>query len=189
MATVVDWYGPYTGGNGGAVRAAQVAAAADYGAGLYMAVGHGQTIRRGPLTLLYMGLSSHLASRVTPAHTTLASLSISSIWMGEIGSAGIPGKRLKRTNPNLDIAEWMSAYFLRIPFNDKKRVNPPQTSAVLLNRWWATDYDTPTSRPVARWADVIEWDLYRQTANLVWFGRTGRVLALDRWGNKMTATR
>ncbi len=182
MATVVDWYGPYTGAGGGAVRSAQAAAAVDYGPGLYLAIGHGETLRRGPLTMLYMGISSNIASRVTPQHTTLASLSISSIWLGEIGSAGIPGRRAKRTNPNLDIVEWMSAYFLRIPYNDKKRVNPPWTSAVILNRWWQPDYNTPASRPVARWADVIEWDLSKQTANLVWFGRNGKVVSLDHTG-------
>ncbi len=92
----------------------------------------------------------------------------------------MPGRRAKRTNPHLDIVEWMTAYFLRISFNDRKRVNPPTTQAVILNRWWDTDYETVVERPVARWVDVIEWNPLKNTANLCWFGRTGKVIALDR---------
>jgi hypothetical protein len=86
-------------------------------------------------------------------------------------------------DPNLDIAEWMTAYFLRIPFNDRKSLNPPLLSAVILNRWWRIDYETASTRPVARWADVIEWNQLTKTANLCWFGRTGRVLAMDHNAN------
>jgi hypothetical protein len=188
IATVVNWYGPYTGASGGAVLAAQAAAKAHYRRGLYMAVGHGETIRRGPRKLLYCGISDDLGARVSPAHSKLASLSVTGIWLGEISSTGIPGRRAKRTNPNLDIVEWMSVFFLRIPHNDRKKTNPPTLSAVVLNRWWETDYHTPTSRPAPRWADVIEWDSFRQTANLCWFGHAGRVLALDREGKKISAT-
>ena len=189
MATVVDWYGPYTDTEQGPVKAAQAAAQADYGGGLYVAVGHGETIRPGPRTLLYCGISENLGNRVSSAHSTLASLSITEIWLGEISSTGIPGRRQKRTNPNLDIVEWMSVFFLRIPHNERKCSNPPTISAVVLNRWWKTDYETPTSRPVPRWADVIEWNSVRRTANLCWFGKTGRVVELDGKGTKISATR
>ena len=130
IATIVDWYGPYK-----SVAAAQSAARSDYTAGLYVVVGHGEEKRRGPLQMLYVGISDNLVSRMGSTHSTLNKLSIGSLWLGEIATAGIPGRRQKRTDPHLDIVEWMTAYFLRIPFSQKKVVNPPDLSAVVSNRW------------------------------------------------------
>lgn len=185
MATIVDWYGPFGGQGTTAISAASAAAKKDFGPGLYIAVGHSQRVRRGPVTLLYAGISADLATRVTPGHETLSKLSISTLWLGEIGTAGIPGRRAKRTDPHLDTVEWMTAYFLRVPYNDRKRVNPPPLSAVVLNRWWKPDYETPVERPVARWADVIEWNAINRTANLCWFGKRPKVVPLDDRGERI----
>ncbi len=77
IATVVDWYGPYKNGVRGLATAnAQAAARDDYTAGLYVAVGHGEQLRRGPRTLLYVGISANLGIRVSPTHETLQNLSI-----------------------------------------------------------------------------------------------------------------
>ena len=186
MATIVDWYGPYnsTTSTPAMVRA-QAAAQKDYGRGLYVAIGHGKELRPGPLKLLYVGISENLGTRLGSGHSTLAGLSISSMWLGEIGTAGIPGRRLKRTDPHLDTVEWMTAHFLRVPHNERKTVNPPPLSAVVLNRWWGIDYETSMDRPVARWADVIEWNSTNGTANLCWFGSRAKVIALDGSGVKV----
>lgn len=177
IATIVDWYGPYKD-----VAAARSAARSDYAAGLYVAIGHGEQKRRGPVEMLYVGISDNLVDRIGPAHATLSKLSISGLWLGEIATAGIPGRRQKRTDPHLDIVEWMTAYFLHVPFNARKVINPPNLSAVVLNRWWKIDYETACDRPVRRWADVIEWNTTSEIANLCWFGTKPRVVRLNKDG-------
>lgn len=180
MASIVDWSGPYTSQAGKtAIAVAQAAARSDYGAGLYAAIGHGGAVRRGQHELLYVGIAKELHTRLIPQHHILGGLSISAIWLGEVATAGIPGRRAKRVDPHLDTVEWMIAYFLKTPFNDRKRANPPPLSSIVLNRWWQKDYETPNVRPVDRWADVIEWDHWRRSGNLCWFGPKSRVEACD----------
>lgn len=189
IASIVDWYGPYTPQAGkGAIAVAQAAAKSDYGAGLYAAIGHGQSVRRGPHKLLYVGMSDNLFARLTPQHHALGGLSIAGIWLGEVATAGIPGRRTKRVDPHLDMIEWMTAYFLRMPFNERKRVNPPPSSSIVLNRWWQKDYETPGVRPVARWADVMEWSHWRRSANLCWFGAKSRVVSFDERGKRLVGS-
>lgn len=175
IASVVDWFGPFTGETRDEMlKEARKAGRAHFGDGLYAAVGHGLTVRRGPRTLLYMGVGAPLYSRLIPTHHKLSKVSITSLWLGEISVAGIPGRRKKKINPHLDWVEWASVHFLKLPFNNRKRTRPPG-SCVVINRWWSTDYETEQARPAARWADVIEYDATRGTANLVWFGAKGRV--------------
>lgn len=179
MATVVDWFGPYTGTDRTELlQTARTAAQADYGRGLYAAVGHGLQVRRGPRTLLYMGVGDPLHTRLHAGHHKLGAFSLTSLWLGEVSVAGVPGRRRKKINPHLDIVEWASAYFLQLPFNERKRSRPPPVSCVILNRWWGPDYETEAERPVARWADIIEYDAARGSANLVWFGTRARVKSI-----------
>jgi hypothetical protein len=179
IATVVDWFGPYVGSDRTTLlQTARTAAQADYGRGLYAAVGHGLEVRRGPRTLLYMGVGDPLYTRLNGSHHKLSTFSLSSLWLGEVSVAGVPGRRRKKINPHLDIVEWASTYFLECPFNERKRRTPPHTSCVVVNRWWGIDYETEAERPVARWADIIEYDAARGTANLVWFGARARVKSI-----------
>jgi hypothetical protein len=104
---------------------------------------------------------------------------MTSLWLGEAGVAGIPGRRQKRIDPHLDIVEWASAYFLALPHNEKKRAMPPPVSCVVVNRWWSIDGQNEEARPAARWADVIEYDRDRGTANLIWFGAKARVKSVS----------
>jgi hypothetical protein len=116
-----------------------------------------------------------LADRLTSSHHKLRSLQVDEIWLGHISVAGIPGRKSKRINPHADIAEWALAFFLKVPSNEKKRVNPPDLSCVVLSRWWGTDWATEQVKPDPAWADIVEYDQYRKVANLVWFGPNARV--------------
>ena len=183
IATVVDWFGPYTGPTREELlRNARQAARKDYDHGLYAAIGHGLKVRRGPRTLLYMGVGDPLFTRLDGKHHKLSTFSLTSLWLGEVSVAGVPGRRIKKINPHLDIVEWASAYFLRPPFNERKHRTEPPMSCVVVNRWWGTDYNTKADRPVARWADIIEFDADRKSANLVWFGARGRVKSIPTTG-------
>lgn len=176
VATFVDWYGKYR-----TMQQAQSGAQElNLLQGLYAAVGYTEGIARGPLTLLYVGVAENLTARLTSAHHKLGSnashgASITGIWLGEVAVAGIPGRRRKRLNPHLDSVEWALAYFLKPALNQKKSITPPDSSCVVLNRWWGLDWESEANRPVARWADIVEYDSYKGTANLVWFGKRARV--------------
>lgn len=180
VGSIVDWYGPYREQHGlDVVTVARRAAHADYGGGLYAAIGHGESVRRGPRTLLYVGVGESLEHRLRNDHHVLSRLSVSDVWLGVVASPGIPGPRRKKVEPHSDIVEWAMAYFLRIPFNQKKTARPPGTSCVILNRWWDKADDSAARRPVSRWADVIEWNRETRTANLCWFGPRPRVVRMD----------
>lgn len=126
-----------------------------------------------------MGVGDPLHTRLNGNHHKLGTFSVTALWLGEVSVAGVPGRRRKKINPHLDIVEWASTCFLKLPFNEKKRSTPPPISCVVLNRWWGTDYETEAERPVARWADIIEYDSARETANLVWFGARARVKSIS----------
>jgi hypothetical protein len=191
LGSIVDWYGPFTQQNGrSAISVANSAAQEHFTSGLYAAIGSGRSERRGPKSLLYMGVGSPLYTRINHQHHVLSKVVVSEIWLGEVASAGVPGRRAKKIDPHLDLIEWASVFFLSLPENERKNVTPPPSSCVILNRWWSpgADWDRPTKRPVRRWADVIEWNDYTGSANLVWFGRLGRMTALNRNRNIMART-
>lgn len=180
IASVVDWFGPYIrAADGDPFKHARSAAQNDFGRGLYVAVGYKMGLQRGPRRLLYIGVGDPLHTRLNQNHHKLNSFFITSLWLGEISVAEVPGRRLKKINPHLDAVEWAIAYFLKLPFNQRKSVNPPEISCVVVNRWWATDYETEAIRPASRWADVVEFDAFRGTANLVWFGTRARVKSIQ----------
>jgi hypothetical protein len=173
IATVVDWYGPFARGEDAAV-------AKSWGTrGLYAAVGHKIAGTRGPRRLLYVGISENLGRRLTAPHHKLSGLSGVNIWLGDVSVPGIPGRRAGKTNPHLDSAEWALVRFLRPPENQKKSFGMPASSCLVLNRWWDYREDwheiQAVARPSAGWADIIEYDSYRGTANLIWLGAKARV--------------
>lgn len=173
VATVVNWYGGYP-------TLQQAQSDAHYlGQGLYAAVGYKQGIARGPRTLLYVGVAANLTTRLTTAHhklgsNTLHGASVTSMWLGQVAVSGIPGRRRKQLNPHLDSVEWALTYFLEPVLNEKKSRNPPDSSCVVVNRWWDLSWEKETARPAARWADIVEYDRFKGTANLVWFGKRAR---------------
>ena len=83
---------------------------------------------------------------------------LSEIWLGEVASIGIPGKKKQATDLRLDLSEWCHSYFLQLPLNDKKTVNPPKEPVTIINRWWFTDYETKRNRrPHPDWPDIIDY--------------------------------
>lgn len=170
MASIVNWYGPYSD-----LNSARAAARIDYVDGLYAAIGYNKDSRVGRPTLQYVGVGSPLHTRLSKDHHKLSKIDITSIWLGEVSSFKVPGRRKKKIEPHLDTVEWSIAYFLRTPKNVNKRKNPPPQSCIVLNRWLGRDYETPMSRPIARWSDIIEYDEIKNSANLCWLGESSHV--------------
>ncbi|MBI4287323.1 MAG: hypothetical protein HY671_02705 [Chloroflexi bacterium] len=93
------------------------------------------------------------------------------IWLGDVSSPRIPGKKIKVTDPLLDLAESAHVYFLQPRLNERKRVNPADRPITVYNRWWHKDFDTPFERvPYEDWPDVIDFLGARYPAKLIWFG-------------------
>jgi hypothetical protein len=174
LVIAVDWYGPYPG-----LEAARLALNTyDWLPGLYMAIGKSE--ERPAKGLQYIGISKKLVGRVHARHATLAKISDLQIWLGEVGTANPSGKKLKKTAPTLDYAEWLSAFFLKLPLNNKKKANSPKIPVSLLNRWWKVGktFDVPrVQRPNPEWPDFIDFLGRDYTTRIVWFG--GKVQRRD----------
>ena len=166
VAIVVDWFGPYDYGD------AFSAACEDFQGGLYMGIGKIKH-QKSQAQLQYIGISSNSLSDRLKYHSSLSKLNQElSLWLGEVASFGVPGKKNKVTEPQLDLAEWLHIYFLRLPLNQKKLQHPPYTPATVLNRWWFTDYETPRKqRPSPCWPDLIDFLGVDHGARVIWFGR------------------
>jgi len=171
ISIVIDWFGPYT------KEEARSKARSDYGSGLYMLRGKVK-YQKSPSELKYIGIAQELCSRIGNGHHIIPELEQECvIWLGEVASFGIPGKKKKVTDIQLDLAEWLHAYFLQLPLNTKKKINPPDLPATVLNRWWLKDYETPRKqRPYKDWPDVIDFLGREYGAKVVWFG-----IKLERW--------
>ncbi len=168
LAVVVDWYGPYT------LDEAKLSARLDYESGLYLGIGKLKHQKGAPI-IQYVGISKNLARRLQTHKKLPEILRETKIWLGEVATAEVPGKKIKKTVASLDLAEWALAYFLEIPMNEKKRKTAPSRAITLLNRWWnKIDYKTPwVKRPHAAWPDLIDFVSNEYVTKIVWFG--GRV--------------
>lgn len=169
IATVVNWFGPFTGVNSTDVLRNARRAAQEFSGtwhGLYTAIGAGESLRRGPRNMLYMGVGNPLETRLNPAHHKLGKLHLGALWLGEVAVHDLVGAQVKKLDIHADIAEWAHAFFLELPYNTQKRRNPPEHSCVVTNRWFATDYSTRVDRPHPRWPDIIDYDRRRRTAVL-----------------------
>lgn len=167
IAIVIDWFGPYN-----SIAGAQAVARKDYGGGLYMAIGK-QRYQKKPATLQYIGIANELSFRVSESHQKLTEVAQSlKIWLGEVASTGIPGRKSQVIDLRLDLAEWAHAYFLELPLNDKKTINPPKYPVTVINRWWFKDYETKRNRrPHSCWPDIIDYWGKEHGARLAWHGR------------------
>ena len=164
LAVVVDWYGPY------AVKDALKAARYDYNSGLYIGIGK-RHYQHGQSTIQYIGLSRKLGIRLLQHHKLPEIRRDAKIWLGEVGTAEIPGPKCKCTPVSLDAVEWLHAYFLHLPLNERKKKRPPDRASTVLNRWWRVDYETQwVRRPHPSWPDIIDYLGPDNPAKIVWFG-------------------
>ncbi len=145
--------------------------AADFGDGIY--VGIGKCKFQHTDHLQYAGLTSRLVSRLASDHPKLGKITRDQeIWLGEVASPRIPGKKKKATDRILDLVEWAHIYFLQLPLNDKKKQNPPDGPITVYNRWWRCDYYSPFKRrPHRDWPDLIDFLGTEYQARIVWFGK------------------
>jgi len=151
LAIIVDWFGPYS------LQTAKKIARESFGTGVYLAIGR-QKFQKAPSLIQYIGLGN-LLQRLKEDHHKLRLITRDrKIWLGEVGSEGIPGPKRKRTNVQLDLVEWAHAYFLALPLNDKKRQTPPDRSVTVVNRWWKADFVTlRRRRPHPDWPILIDY--------------------------------
>jgi len=110
----------------------------------------------------YTGISGNLASRISARHHALDQLGPRvTIWLGVVGSFGIPGPKPARkvTDRQVDLVEWVHAHFVpAITLNKRKKINPPREGVTVVNRWWRSeDYDSPHRRPYRWWPSVIDF--------------------------------
>jgi hypothetical protein len=165
VVIAVDWFGPYDRAS------AKEAAKTDYENGLYLLIGKAKHQKTSKLQ--YIGIASQLYQRLAGPHPIIDKISQElQIWLGEVASFGIPGRRPKVTDPMLDISEWLHSYFLDLPCNSKKK-NPPRIPATLVNRWWFKGFNYERrrkKRPHKEWPDLIDFSGRKYGARVVWFG-------------------
>ena len=166
VSTVIDWRGSYD------LKEAQKVTWHEDNNGLYMFIGRTKGQRKDRLQ--YVGIAEkYLYDRFHKDHHIIKQLDPDtlSIWIGEITSAGIPGKKPKKIGTAIDLSEWAMAYFLQLPLNDKKTKNPPTDAVSVYNRWWKKDYETPRRRPRNDWPDLIDFVGHDYDSRLMWSGR------------------
>lgn len=168
ISIVVDWYGPYC------KTSAKKAAKEKFADGLYMLIGkvkHQKTAR----DLKYIGIAKELHTRVDEnKHHKINKVSQEcNIWLGEVGTIGIPGRKQKFTDIQQDLAEWCHAYFLQLQLNEKKTANPPFRPCTVVNRWWSkNDFEKPRrKKPHSCWPDIIDYWGKGYGAKVIWGGR------------------
>ncbi len=176
IAIIVDWYGPY------ADRRDAGRAARDFaGPGLYLAAG--KCIYERTRRIQYVGIAGYLTARLLGYHHKLDRITREAeYWLGEVGSVGIPGRKVKVTDRRLDLAEWAHSYFLKLPLNERKK-SPPDSPVTVLNRWWRINFETPwIHRPLAEWPDLIDYRGREYGAHIAWLG--GRRIRVNTRRNK-----
>ncbi len=173
LVVVIDWYGPYS-----LEKAILAVNSGDYEMGLYMCLGKLKG-KHGPSKIQYVGIAGKdLKSRLNDNHAKLQLVTRDrKIWLGEVGSLGVPGKKKKKTNPALDFSEWAFTYFVKPALNQKKKITPPAKPVTVLCRWWkTTGYDKAwTKRPHPDWPDLIDYLGPGYKAKLVWFKSPKRI--------------
>jgi hypothetical protein len=170
---IIDWYGPYN------LVQVKLSLKKDFADGLYMLIG--KTKHEELKKLQYIGIAKDLSNRIKNNHYAIKETSQElNIWLGEISSYGVPGRKMKSINSGLDLAEWAHIFFLQPSLNEKKKSTPPDRPVTVLNRWWHKDYQTPfRKRPHKDWPDLIDYIDIEFGAKTCWFG--GKV---ERWKKK-----
>lgn len=181
IAVVIGWYGPISAGGSRADRLETLKKARSFARenwiseALYMVSGKRPYQRER--SLQYVGVSNEVSGRLHSGRLD-AIASDFSIWVGEIISHGVPGRKKGRHSTAVNLAEWASAYFLKLHLNDQKRRTPPREPILLVNRWYRTDCETPWVRRTGGkdWPDLIEYDGPGEGARVVWIGGRGKVI-------------
>lgn len=98
------------------------------------------------------------------------------MWLGEVATAGVPGRSKTLTPQTVRLSEWAIAYFMELPLNTKLRTKKPPRPVTVLSRWWHRDFETNYKhRPHDAWPDLIDYLDEGFQSRLVWFGSSGRV--------------
>lgn len=166
LMIMVDWYGPFT-----TIDAAKESESAEV---LYLATGRRRYQRVS--SLQYVGISNDLNDRFNDkTHKIKVIYEDLRIWVGYVTSHAVAGRRAVGApvahSVGVEQAEWMIAYFLAMPLNERKRRKPPTQSSVLVNRWFDSNADRRrVHRRHKKWPDLIEYDKERDFAMSVWFG-------------------
>lgn len=174
LMIAVNWYGPYSGD----LAEIRAVARSDYDEGLYMCIGMTPYMRSPALQ--YVGIGTPLSSRLHDGHHKLPKVTRQrQLWLGEVATAEPSGKKMKVTQASLDYAEWLHAYFLDLPLNNKKKEGLPSRSVTVLNRWWkASNYDViRANRPHPAWPNLIDFPGHGLPARTVWFGGKQRIFS------------
>jgi hypothetical protein len=171
LVTIIDWYGPYS------FEEAVKAAKEEFDNGLYLCLGKTKS-QHGATKLQYVGIAGEsLSTRINESHQKLTLVTRDRvIWLGEVGTMGVPGIKKKKTDRALDLAEWALVYFLQPPLNNKKKKKPPELPVSVLNRWWRKDFETPwIKRPHPELPEFIDYLGRNYPAKIVWFKKIKRV--------------
>lgn len=165
---VIDWCGPYD------LPKAQEESK-DFSSGLYFCTGSQR--QNEEESIQYVGISNNLSRRVKNGHEALEKVKFNRrIWLGGISSLGLPGKKRKKTNSTLDLAEWALIYFLDPVLNNRKKTLPDK-DVTIINRWWKPpDYETQyVKHPHKGWPDIIEYLGEDVGAKFVYFKNIKRI--------------
>lgn len=175
IAIVVDWIGPFST----LAVARSKARDWDLGEALYMATGKRPYQRRRDLQ--YVGIAKRIEQRLHDGRTFENDIVRDfGIWIGEVVSHAVAGKRRVRHAQTVDYAEWGTAFFLEVWFNERKRKKPPPRPIALINRWYHPDGDRRRQRrPIAEWPDLIEYEGPGQSARIAWLGAPPRLYRLS----------
>ncbi|MDF3414481.1 hypothetical protein HKX54_08445 [Sulfitobacter sp. M57] len=131
IAVVVDWYGPYK------TYAELRVGARDWEKGskvLYMGL-EKRDDGTNMANVRYIGLSTNPSTRLQN-HTKLRDPSLSAYYIGEISTAGIPGKRKRQIAPDLDAAEGALIALVQPDLNTNRK-KPPNDCVVVYSRFFA----------------------------------------------------
>ena len=148
----IDWYGPYPD-----LHTAKKIAKNDFDNGLYICIGKCKKFQKR--SIQYIGIGSPIHRRLTKDHHKLKLVTRKhQIWLGEIVTSEPSGRKIKVTPQTLDYAEWLHAYCLNLPLNEKKTKNAPPRIVTVMNWWWKEDYKTPwTRKPHPNWPKLIDF--------------------------------
>lgn len=143
IAVIVDWYGPYR------KYESFVRAASHWGPNskvLYMGISY-RDDGTNLASVKYIGLSTNPSTRFNN-HPKLRSEDVDGYYVGEITTAGIPGRRQKKTAPDLYAAEGALIAMVQPDLNSNRK-KPPEDCVVVYSRFFGKgEVANPKRTPV-----------------------------------------
>ncbi|MBU2935084.1 MULTISPECIES: hypothetical protein [Pacificibacter] len=157
IAIIVEWYGPYT-----SLQDFKKEASA-WGKGsrtLYMGISNGDAPSTS--TINYIGLSTSPSSRFG-GHPKMKDPINNTYYLGEIATAGLSGRRTRKTPTDLHIAEGALIYKLQPKLNVSRKSALPEDCVVIYSRFWdRNDGITPMPTPDF-FPELIAYNWYTQS--------------------------